>query len=90
MQKLERYEDVKYALQSNEIIVCFDKKKTTYFALMQSGMIRMSGEHINAKITQEAFEKLYFNTTFYVYENNKKEVFINEEKDEEYYRLWHK
>ncbi len=90
MQKLDCKEDVLYALKNNEIVISIVQGKPCYFAQIQENLLRVNSEQLNMKITYDMFYELYLNAPFYLYEVSKKEEVINEEKDEEYYRLWHK
>ena len=90
MQEIQNSEEVLLALRNGEILLTKSKNKVTFYAQKKEDSIIVRNENTNINVDLNLFKQLYLKQSFYVYEVESKDVFINEEKDEEYYRLWHK
>ena len=89
MKKLEFLEEVLYYLKEYEILVSIADKKKVFFRRKED-RIRVRVEGLSYSLSVEEFKELYGTYTFYVYEKEEDEVFIDKEKDDEYYSWWHK
>lgn len=89
MKKLESIEEVLYYLKEFEILVTIADKKKVFFR-RKDDRIRVRVEGLSYSLNVEEFKDLYGTCTFYVYEKESEEVFIDKEKDDEYYSWWHK
>lgn len=89
MKKLETLEEVIYYLKEYEIVVTISDKKKVFFRRKED-RIRVRVEGLSYSLNLEEFKNLYGNCTFYLYEKESDEIFIDKEKDDEYYSWWHK
>lgn len=89
MKTLMNFEEVLYHLKKQEILFLFLNRQKFFFAL-QEDKVKIKSEHSNCIIPLKEFCELYESSIFYLYEEMEEEEKINKEKDDEYYRLWHK
>lgn len=89
MKKLRNFEEVLYHLKRQEILILFLNAQKFFFAL-NKGNVKIKSEHSTCVIPLNEFCELYESSIFYLYEEIEEEEEINKEKDDEYYRLWHK
>lgn len=89
MKKLETLEEVVYYLKEYEILVTVSDKKKVFFRRSED-RIRVRLDGLSYSLSLAEFKELYGTCTFYLYEEEKEEVFIDKEKDDEYYSWWHK
>ncbi|MDO4500917.1 MAG: hypothetical protein Q4B60_06565 [Erysipelotrichaceae bacterium] len=84
MEKLNGINDVLYHLKDKEILTTTLKD---FFVLKKGRVYRyFNGSAFNLSL--EDFADLYKDTDFYIYEDES--VFIDNEKDEDYYRYYKK
>lgn len=89
MKKLDSIDEVLFYLKESEIVFIFMERKRTFFCL-KNDKVSVRGENSSYIISLEMFLELYQSYPFYLFEQKKEEIEIDKEKDEEYYRLWHK
>ena len=89
MKKLEFWDEVVYYLNEYEILVCVSDHKKVFFRKKED-RIRVRVEGLSYSLSYEEFKELYGSCTFYLFEEEKEEVYIDKEKDDEYYSWWHK
>lgn len=84
MEKIESFREVVFHLKDLEVLTT---PKKDYFVYKNKKVYR----YFNGSsfcLTLDDFKQLYSKETFYVYEND--DVFIDNDKDEAYYRYYKK